>query len=441
VLPLANLSPDSSNDYFADGLTDEIIRNLSIIEGLAVRSQTSSFAFKGKPQNIREAGRQLNVNYILEGSVLRSGGQLRVNVQLVRVNDDFPLWSGRYEREQADVLAIQDEISRGIVNSLRLKLGRGRRRYETSTDVYDLYLRARAVSVENGINGINNNIGSLEEVIARDPSFAPAYADLAGAYAIRSGEYRFNIPDEVSKMRAAAEKAVQLDPLLAQAHYAQGAVYARDGQWRDAEQSFRRAIELDPNDPTSRIGIAVYLLWSLGKTDQAVRQMREAEKADPLSPNVHELLANILISARRYREAASELEQLPADAALKSWLVSRVKIGEGRIDEAIQDLEAHYRRGGLEAGDQNWGELVYAYARGGRRRDAETVVATMPPNPINMVLAYAGLGDKDRVFEALDRASTGGAVRIGRTLTWPELAFIQSDPRVKQLRKKVRLPE
>src|ERR1017187_5255972 len=150
VLPLTNLSQDPANDYFADGLTDEIIRNLSIIDGLAVRSQTSSFVFKGKPRNVREAGEQLQADYILEGSVLRTGQQLRINAQLVRVRDDFPLWSGRFDRELTDVVAIQDEISRGIVNSLRLKLGRGRRRYETSAEAYDLYLRDRSLLAPTG---------------------------------------------------------------------------------------------------------------------------------------------------------------------------------------------------------------------------------------------------------------------------------------------------
>ncbi len=191
VLPLTNLSQDPANDYFADGLTDEIIRNLSIIDGLAVRSQTSSFVFKGKPRNIREAGKQLEADYILEGSVLRDGQQLRIIAQLVRVRDDFPLWSGRYDRELPDVLAIQDEISRGIVNSLRLKLGHGRRRYEISSEVYDSYLQARALSVDRGLQGINRSIGPLEEVVAKDPSFAPAYADLAAASAARSGEFQF----------------------------------------------------------------------------------------------------------------------------------------------------------------------------------------------------------------------------------------------------------
>src|SRR5215472_14639606 len=147
VLPLVNVSQDASNDYFADGLTGEIIRDLSIIEGLAVRSQTSSFALKGKPQNVREAGKQLAADYILEGTVLRAGEQLRITAQLVRVRDDFPMWSGRYDHELTDVFAIQDEISRGIVNSLRIKLGGGRRRYETSVEAYDLYLRARSLEM------------------------------------------------------------------------------------------------------------------------------------------------------------------------------------------------------------------------------------------------------------------------------------------------------
>ena len=245
VLPLNNLSEDPANDYFADGLTDEIIRNLSIIEGLAVRSQTSSFAFKGKPRNVREAGKQLDADYILEGSVLRAGQQLRINAQLVRVRDDFPLWSGRFDRELTDVFAIQDEISRGIVNSLRLKLGRGRRRYETSAEAYDLYLRARALQFSVACRAKREVSVAFEQAIAKDPRLLPLMRvsprltppDRVNSVSI--------IADEMPKMRAAAEKAIQLDPLLAEAHDALGMAYARDAQWEQSEKSFRRAIELD----------------------------------------------------------------------------------------------------------------------------------------------------------------------------------------------------
>ena len=143
VLPLENLRPDSDNSYFSDGLTDEIIRNLSQIEGLTVRSRASSFALKGQRLNVADAGRQLGVDFLVEGSVRHEGNRLRVNVALVRVRDEARLWSNRFDRTLPDVFAIQDEISRGIANVLRLKLGAGRRRYETNLEAYDLYLRGR----------------------------------------------------------------------------------------------------------------------------------------------------------------------------------------------------------------------------------------------------------------------------------------------------------
>src|SRR5258707_13844958 len=176
------------------------MRNVSIIDGLAVRYQTSSFTFKGKPQNVRDVGKQLDAEYILEGSVLRSGQQLRINAQLVRASDDFPLWSDRYDRELTDIFAVQDEISRGIVNSLRLKLGHGRRRYETSTEAYDLYLRALSLEIQRGFPGLIQSVDAFEEVIAKDPSFAPAYAGLAVAYAARSRLFTFDLADSEAKV-------------------------------------------------------------------------------------------------------------------------------------------------------------------------------------------------------------------------------------------------
>src|SRR6202453_2016511 len=261
VLPLTDLSPDPSNAYFADGLTDEIIRDLSIIDGLAVRSHTSSFVFKGKPRNVREAGEQLQAEYILEGSVLRTGQKLRIIAQLVRARDDFSLWSGRFDRELTDVVAIQDDISRGIVNSLRLKLGRGRRRYETSVEAYDLYLRDRALLAPTGLlpPGVRRHLPvPFQDVIAKDPGFAPAYAGLAEAYS-QLASIAGAQSDDLVKMRAMAERAIQLDPLLEEAHEALGVVNARDGQWRQSEANFRRAIELNPNSSETRVNFVTNL--------------------------------------------------------------------------------------------------------------------------------------------------------------------------------------
>src|ERR1700722_6855703 len=278
VLPLDNLNHDPVDDYLADGLTAELIRDLSTYEGLAPRSRTSSFALKGKPRNIRQAGQELAADYIVEGSVLRAANRLRITAQLIRTRDDFPMWSGKFDREASDVLATQDEISRAIVNNLRIKLGRGRRRYETSAEAYDLYLRARAA-------GLRDSVGLFQQDIAKDPSFALAYAGLASSYAYRTGNTFFDRKDELTKMRAAAEKAIELGPLLAEAQDARAMAYARDGRWDLAEKSFRRAVELEPNRSETYGDFAMYLLLTLGRSREALDWMRVAQRSDPLSPD------------------------------------------------------------------------------------------------------------------------------------------------------------
>jgi len=424
VLPLENLSHDPANDYFTDGLTAETIRSLSIIEGLSVRSQTSSFAFKGKPRNVQEAGAQLQANYLLEGSVLRAGQQIRVNIQLVRVRDDFLIWSGKYDRELTDIFAIQDEISRGIVNSLRLKLGRGRRRYETSKEAYDLYLRARA------LGNSRESIGPYEEAISKDPSFAPAYAGLSATYAYRSGTFGDDREDLAAKMRTTAEKAIQLDPLLAEAHDALAIAYAREGQWETSEKSFRHAIELDPNRSMTYKDFVMYLLFPLGRIEEAIHQLRVAEKADQLSPDVHFAMGMVLLSAGRYDGAAGYCQKLPAGYPDKVECLGRALLGQGRTVEAIQVLS--------EAPNPRY--LGYAYGRAGRRAEAEKLAEAMP-RPFPQALIFAGLGDKERTMEAVERLAVQGPVRLGRNLTYPEFALIRGDPRLKALRKKVGLPE
>jgi TolB-like protein/tetratricopeptide (TPR) repeat protein len=427
VLPLTNLSQDPANEYFTDGLTDEIIRDLSIIDGLAVRSQTSSFVFKGKPRNVREAGRQLQVDYILEGSVLRSGQQLRINAQFVRVRDDFPVWSGRFDRELTDVLPIQDEISRGIVNSLRLKLGRGRRRYETSAEAYDLYLRDRSCLRLLGQlppGARRHSPIPFQDAIAKDPAFAPAYAGLAEAYAYLASILDAE-PGDLVKMRSAAERAIQLDPLLEEAYDALGVVYAREGQWSQSEASFRHAIELDSNSAGTRLNFVMNLLWPLGRINEALQQLHAAERADPLSSALHFVYGDVLLAAGRYEEAVGHCQ--------KSWDVAecqgRVLLAEGRIDDAIKSLEAA----------QNTRYLGYAYGRAGRRDEVEKLAA-VSRGALQRVLTHAGLGDREGTLKGLDRMTELGPVRVGLTLAGPELRFLRGDPDVKALRQKVGLP-
>jgi TolB-like protein/Tfp pilus assembly protein PilF len=437
VLPFKNLSAEKDSEYFADGLTDELIRNLSLIEGLEVRSRTSSFAFKDKALNIREVGEKLRADWVLDGSVLWSRGNLRINAQFARVSDDKPLWTGRFDRELKDIFTIQDEISRGIVNQLRVNLGRGRRRYETSVEAYDLYLRARGRSGAPGPRQVEA-IGIYEQVVAKDPSFAPAWAGLASSYARQSVGFPVDNPaDAVAKLQVAAEKAIQLDPLLAEAHAALAMMHARDGRWEQAENSFRQAIRLDPNRSDTFSDYSNWLLLASGRVADALEQMQYAVKADPLSPDIKAVYGNVLISAGRYDEAESYLQQLPDDHALKRLHLARVRLGQGRIGESIQLLENDPTR---SRNPQIRGFLGYAYARSGRREEAEKMAAESEPANVR-ALIFAGLGDKDRTLEALERMGSRGPQRIGMFLTRPEFAFLRGDPRLTDLRKKVGLPE
>ena len=440
VLPFENLNHEAADDYFSDGLTDELIRNLSAFEGLAPRSRTSSFALKGKPRNIRQAGRELAADYIVEGSVLRSGVRLRINASLVRTRDDVPVWSNTFERPASDALTIQNEISRSIANSLRVKLGRGRRRYETSTEAYDLYLRARAA-------GLQDSVGLFKQAIAKDPSFAPAYAGLASSYAYRTGSTFNDANAELPKMRAAAEKAIELDPLLAEAHSAVGMAYAKDGKWALSEASFRRAIEIDRNRSESYGDFAVRVLMPQGRIREALHEMRIAQKSDPLSAEVRSQLANVLLSSHLYDEAASECEKLPEDC--RCWpaprepvryeCLGRARLGQGRLREAVEILAAGVAKG-VPIGAPIRGYLGYAYGRVGRLGEAEKIVELAGAFPYHQAVALTGMGDRDRAIAALEKLVPTGPVRVGLALAVPEFDTLRDDSRFKALRKVVGLP-
>src|SRR5262249_45169320 len=317
---------------------------------------------------------------------------------------------------------------------LRLQLGRGRRRYEASLEAYDLYLRARALAIHRGASGAVETIGIFEQAIARDPSFAPAYAGLCAAHATRSILFPFDHPaDELLRMWAAADRAIQLDPLLAEANAALALAQARDGQWEQAEKSFRRAVELDSNRSSTYANFAMFLLNVLGRNKEALQQLRIAEKSDPLSPQPHRDLAVVLTSSGRFDEAAEQCLKMPVDSFRIPYL-ARARLGQGRVGEAIRLLTNDANPTRLR---ERAGLLGYAYARSGHREEAEKLAAAHADWANTQVLIFAGLGDKDRAFAALDRMRVVGAQRIGMYLNYPELALLAGDPRVKALRKKV----
>jgi len=327
------------------------------------------------------------------------------------------------------ILALSWAILRSSTDSSgiakgRPRLGQNHRRYETSP-AYDFYVRARA-AYHPGREIADSDVNAYREAIVKDPAFAPAYAGLAAALAFNSSRPIGEREDGLVNMRAAAEKAIALDPLLPEAHDAMGVVFARMGEWAESENSFKRAIDLDPRASPTHLDFAMNLLLPLGWISNALGQVNLAEESDPSSPDVQEAYAYILISAGEWDRAEKYCRKSPEAAEC----LGRIRLGQGRIDEAIQILKTA----------PNTRYLGYAYARAGRKEEAEKLAA-ISGGALQRLLVYAGLGDKNRTMEALDRMSQLGPVRVGRTLTFPELSLVRGDPRVKTLRKKVGLPQ
>lgn len=441
VLPLRNLSSQPNTDYFSDGLTDEIIRNLSLIEGLEVKSRGSSFELKDKTLSPREAGKRLGAGLILEGSVLREGNQLRVDVELVRAADDETMWSARYDRELKDVFAIQNEISLSIVNELRLRNVGQRRRYNTDIETYDIYLQAETLAKEGalGIAAMAAAIDLYKRAIKNDPNFAPAYAGLAHCYGRMRVRGQYEEPTRL--MRSAAQRAIELDPLLPEAHAMQGLVYASDLDWNRAEASFRRALKLNPNMSYVREDYSLFVLLPEGKIGEAAQESRKAFELDPLNNSRKVMLSFVLLESGAYDEAmklagevyfgnstgSNPTEKNPTEN-FAGQNYCRALLLRGRSAEAIRILQA--------LGPPNLGVLGYAYAKVGRRSDAEAIADSNDPAILrHRVLIYSGLGDADRAMQALkdDSAVHDGLVDVYPS--YPELAWLRDDPRMKSFRQ------
>ncbi len=443
VLPLENRSTDPGTDYFADGLTDEIIRNLSEIDGVTVRSRTSSFALKGKGLNAVEAGRQLGADYLVEGAVALDGDQLRVNAALVGTRDGSHVWSDRYDRKLTDIFAIQDEISRGIVNTLRLRLS-GRRRYEANLEAYDLYLRGRQIMA--GFPSRTRPVAApaleyFERAIQKDPNYAIAYAGMADAYiAIERNMGAANPMNAWPRAKDAAARALELDPMLSEAHSAMASIRAREYAWADAERGFRRAIDLNPNNALAHLELGARVLVVQGRFDEGLQAVGLAIALDPLSPYVNTEAGEALLLARRYAEAVERFRKAIAldpsrtrpIAAMGRALYLQGKIAEAS-DARDQSLKTLAPRG--------IGWLVCLELRAGRREQAVALLEELRSSRQLRALAraYSCFGDKEQALAALTQAVAENEPRLPELLQEPEQDFLRSDARFVALRKKLNL--
>jgi serine/threonine-protein kinase len=438
VMPFTNLSTDPDSDYFVDGLTAEVIRNLADIEGLQVRSQGSSFSLKGKPRDLALYQAQLGVNLILEASVLRVDDRLRATVQLVQVPDDVVLWSEPFDRRVDDVFAIQDEISTAIATRLRLTLGRSRRRYQTNLPAYEAYLRARTVVSRRGTESAQQAARLFQQVIDMDPTFALAHAGLADAYAEMSWQLTgLSLEEGLEGMRPAAEAALELDPQLAEAHAAMGLTYAREREWDLATASFERALDLNGTLTQVRVNYAQTLV-TMGQVDKALQLLETARTTDPLSPMVKRELAWTEFIDRRFEEAITDFRAaLEDDPGLPFTTqgLARALTFAGRPEEAIE-VWLH-----KPASDGDWERwLAHAYVRAGRREDLDRLIeADRNGHPYRQALIYSALGDIDKTFEYLNQSVDVAPHRTAQMLVYPEMALLRGDPRLDALRTRLNL--
>jgi eukaryotic-like serine/threonine-protein kinase len=448
VLPFKNLSSEPESNDFVDGLTDEIIQNLAVLRGLQVRSSTSSFAFKNKPRNLRDVASELGANFVVEGSVLRSGDKLRITAQLVQVAGDTPLWSERFDRELKDVFAIQDDISRAIVDKLRLTLGKGQRRYDMDVQTYELYLKGRVLLKRRDVPNLEAAADVFQQVIAKDARFAPAYAGLANADALMAAPASSTLSfiTVESILRPAATRAHDLDPLLAEAQAAMGWMYANEHDWADAEQAFQRAIQLNPGLTETYTSYSTSTLQPLAKFDEGLRVLQIALRNDPLSLDIQREIGILLFFSGRYGEAIESFRHVlavdPKFPFVASFL-GRALTQAGRLQEAVATLEGTDGRnlGGFKAPQARrspW--LAQAYVLTGRRAEAVTIAAENQASPSNAVTIYAALGDRERALAALEQVAVIQPHHFGRILRQPELGALRDDPRVAALRERFGLP-
>jgi len=311
----------------------------------------------------------------------------------------------------------------------------------TNSEVYNLYLRARGFEMQPSLQGAQQSIDLFEHVVAKDRSFAPAYAGIAAGYAACSAFDRFEPgerADMIAKGWGAAARAMGLAPQLADAQDALGMMQARQAQWNSAEPSFRRAMVLAPRDVLWRYHFAVFLLLPLGRIEEALRELRAAEDLDPLSPQIHSALSLALAAAGRFDESEFHCQKAAEDDRQRSRCWASTLLRQGESEQAIRILEAAWSGHLLEPGAH---ALGIAYAKAGRRGDAERIAAIVP-RPASKAQIFAALGDKNRTLAVLDQMVPMGPTRIGRDfLIAPNFSFLRGDPRLKELRKKVGLPE
>jgi serine/threonine-protein kinase len=438
VLPFVNASPDPANEYLSDGITDELIDALAKISGLRVSSRTSVFALKGKSLDVRAVGALLGASVVLEGSVRRAGDRLRITAQLSSTDDGRLLWSQRYDRQLVDVFAIQDEIARTIVSTLRATMFTDLsehvpKRYTQNIQAYGLYLKGRFAWNKRTREGVEEAIGYFEQAIAEDAQYAPAYAGLADSYALDVDYRSIPVGEVFARAKEYAHKALALDETVPAAHASLAWVlFIYDWNWEAAEREFRRAIELNPRYASAHQWFA-FLLASRGQHDAALLEGHTALELDPASVSARRAVGWLAFYARRYDQARDHLSRAIEmnPMAVESYrMLGHTLALQGELQEA----ERVFRETLLlpAAGSYTKAGLGWVLGLAGRRGEAEAILDELQAaardgyvSPVPFAMLHIGLGNNE---QALDWAERAYAERRG----W--LAYFKVNPMLDPLR-------
>jgi serine/threonine-protein kinase len=411
VLPFENLTREPENEYLADGIAEELITALTRVEGLRVISRTSSFRFRGGNLDLNKTGRQLRVASLLTGTIRRSGDRARINVALVRASDGVERWAEVYDQDWKDVFDVQNQIATAVAAAMRMRLSPGTGRHPVTPEAHDDYLQGLYHFERLTPAELATSIGFYQKAIAEDENFPEAWAGLARAYSSLAGLGIVAKPREelIAKTRAAALKAIALDPKLGQAHGALGNIYMTfDWQWDRAEAEFRTAIESDPKDATARILYAGLLVFT-ERLDEATAQIDAAVLIDPLSVQIPRYRSVIDFLRGNYadseREIGAAMEIVPGNA-LNYEMRGVARFAAGNREAALGDFQHSVE---LANTPLFKGHLGWAYAKMGRRAEAEALLnellADKPSDvPGHIATIYCGLGDKDRAMEWMEKA-------------------------------------
>jgi len=452
VLPLKNLSGDPTQEYLADGMTEALIGRLSSIHDLRVISRTSAMHFKDTQLSVPEIARALQVDALVEGSVIRDGSRVRVTAQLIRGATDEHFWSETYDRELRDALALESEVAQSIARKVEITVtGEERARLvaarHVAPEVYESYLKGQ-FTLQKGVTkgDIEESIGHFDEAIKRDPTFAPAYVGLANAYD-SLGTIYFGVPaSEVRpKELKAARKALELDPELADAHLLLANVQQRQWQWAEAETEYKLALELNPSNAVAQSGFADWLLCQ-GRIDEALTWTQRAREHDPVAVSGL-TIGWILFNAHRYNEAIQEMRSVleaKRDDPNALWSLGFPLIANGQAEEAIPELEKVVSVSKRSPG--SIGLLATAYARAGHRTEALRLINELKRRRQTTYIPagafinpYMGLGDYDQAFVWFEKAYEEKSNILQFLKVHPFFDPVRRDPRFVDLLRRVGL--